>query len=30
MGAVLLPLADVYRDAAQGYDICDLRGKTCF
>lgn len=25
-----LPLADVYRDAAQGYDICDVRGKICF
>jgi nucleotidyltransferase/DNA polymerase involved in DNA repair len=25
-----LPLADVYRDGAQGYDICDVRGKTCF
>jgi nucleotidyltransferase/DNA polymerase involved in DNA repair len=25
-----LPLADVYRDAAQGYDICDIRGKFCF
>ena len=25
-----LPLADVYWDAAQGYDICDIRGKTCF
>jgi nucleotidyltransferase/DNA polymerase involved in DNA repair len=25
-----LPLADVYRDEAQGYDICDVRGKSCF
>ncbi len=25
-----LPLADVYRDEAQQYDICDVRGKTCF
>jgi DNA polymerase V len=25
-----LPLADVYRDEAQGYDICDIRGKICF
>ena len=25
-----LPLADVYRDGAQGYDICDIRGKICF
>lgn len=25
-----LPLADVYRDEAQGYDICDVRGKLCF
>ena len=25
-----LPLADVYRDEAQGYDICDVRGKICF
>jgi hypothetical protein len=25
-----LPLADVYRDPAQGYDICDVRGKVCF
>ncbi len=25
-----LPLADVYRDQAQGYDICDIRGKMCF
>jgi nucleotidyltransferase/DNA polymerase involved in DNA repair len=25
-----LPLTDVYQDEAQGYDICDVRGKTCF
>jgi hypothetical protein len=25
-----LPLYDVYRDSAQGYDICDVRGKICF
>lgn len=25
-----LPLADVYHDEAQGYDICDIRGKLCF
>lgn len=25
-----LPLADVYRDREQGYDICDIRGKMCF
>ena len=25
-----LPLADVYRDEAQSYDICDVRGKLCF
>jgi DNA polymerase V len=25
-----LPLKEVYRDAAQGYDICDIRGKICF
>jgi nucleotidyltransferase/DNA polymerase involved in DNA repair len=25
-----LPLYDVYRDEAQGYDICDVRGKVCF
>jgi hypothetical protein len=25
-----LPLADVYRDQAQGYDIRDVRGKVCF
>jgi hypothetical protein len=25
-----LPLYDVYRDEAQSYDICDVRGKMCF
>jgi DNA polymerase V len=25
-----LPLHDVYRDEAQQYDICDVRGKICF
>jgi DNA polymerase V len=25
-----LPLVDVYRDEAQSYDICDVRGKICF
>ena len=25
-----LPLKDVYRDEAQQYDICDVRGKICF
>ena len=25
-----LPLSDVYRDEAQAYDICDVRGKICF
>jgi nucleotidyltransferase/DNA polymerase involved in DNA repair len=25
-----LPLYDVYRDEAQQYDICDVRGKICF
>jgi nucleotidyltransferase/DNA polymerase involved in DNA repair len=25
-----LPLYDVYRDTAQGYDICDVTGKLCF
>jgi hypothetical protein len=25
-----LPLHDVYRDEAQSYDICDVRGKICF
>jgi DNA polymerase V len=25
-----LPLYEVYRDSAQSYDICDVRGKVCF
>jgi nucleotidyltransferase/DNA polymerase involved in DNA repair len=25
-----LPLQDIYADAAQGYDICDIHGKQCF
>jgi nucleotidyltransferase/DNA polymerase involved in DNA repair len=25
-----LPLADVYHDPANAYDICDIYGKTCF
>ncbi|QDV36353.1 DNA polymerase Y family protein [Tautonia plasticadhaerens] len=25
-----LPLGQVYADRANGYDICDVRGKTCF
>lgn len=25
-----LPLYDLYGDDAAGYDICDVRGKTCF
>jgi nucleotidyltransferase/DNA polymerase involved in DNA repair len=25
-----LPLYDIYRDEAQSYDICDVRGKHCF
>ena len=25
-----LPLHDIYQDRANGYDICDVRGKTCF
>jgi hypothetical protein len=28
--AATLPLADIYRDASNGYDICDVRGKLCF
>jgi hypothetical protein len=28
--AATLPLAEVYRDQANGYDICDVRGKVCF
>jgi nucleotidyltransferase/DNA polymerase involved in DNA repair len=25
-----LPLKEVYRDQAQSYDVCDVRGKMCF
>jgi hypothetical protein len=25
-----LPLHAIYQDRANGYDICDVRGKTCF
>jgi hypothetical protein len=25
-----LPLATIYRDPANGYDVCDIRGKMCF
>ncbi len=25
-----LPLGDVYGDAANAYDICDIYGKMCF
>lgn|SRR5512135_408981 len=25
-----LPLAHIYRDTANGFDICDVRGKICF
>jgi hypothetical protein len=25
-----LPLVEVYRDAANGFDVCDIRGKVCF
>ncbi len=28
--AATLPLAGIYRDAANEYDICDVRGKVCF
>jgi nucleotidyltransferase/DNA polymerase involved in DNA repair len=28
--AATLPLAAVYQDAANAYDICDIRGKSCF
>jgi DNA polymerase V len=28
--AATLPLAAIYRDSANGYDICDVRGKICF
>jgi DNA polymerase V len=28
--AATLPLASIYRDTANGYDICDVHGKSCF
>jgi len=28
--AATLPLAPIYRDTANAYDICDVRGKVCF
>jgi DNA polymerase V len=28
--AATLPLVEVYRDGANEYDICDIRGKVCF
>ena len=28
--AATLPLVEVYRDGANEYDICDVRGKVCF
>jgi hypothetical protein len=28
--AATLPLVEVYRDSANGFDICDIRGKFCF
>ncbi len=28
--AATLPLAPIYQDPANGYDICDVRGKSCF
>lgn len=28
--AATLPLASIYVDPANGYDICDVRGKSCF
>ncbi len=28
--AATLPLASIYRDSANEYDICDIRGKLCF
>ena len=28
--AATLPLAAIYKDVANGYDICDVRGKICF
>ena len=28
--AATLPLVNVYQDTSNQYDICDVRGKTCF
>lgn len=28
--AATLPLSEIYQDDSNGYDICDVRGKTCF
>ncbi len=28
--ALTLPLHSIYQDTANNYDICDIRGKTCF
>ncbi len=28
--AATLPIAPIYQDSANGYDICDVRGKSCF
>jgi DNA polymerase V len=28
--AATLPLASIYQDTANAYDICDVRGKSCF
>ncbi|MEW4568206.1 nucleotidyltransferase [Tautonia sp. JC769] len=28
--AATLPLVEIYRDSANGFDICDIRGKFCF
>jgi nucleotidyltransferase/DNA polymerase involved in DNA repair len=28
--AATLPLTSIYHDGANGYDICDVRGKSCF
>jgi DNA polymerase V len=28
--AATLPLVSIYQDTANGYDICDIRGKSCF
>jgi nucleotidyltransferase/DNA polymerase involved in DNA repair len=28
--AATVPLADIYRDEAQSFNVCDIRGKMCF